>query len=101
MWINREISPFIKKNTDLIQVLRGPRQCGKTSLLLNLDSSFEEISLDDPSMRELAQNDPELFLSQFEKDRIFIDEVQYAPALFPSLKRRADLYKETTLLTKQ
>lgn len=61
--------------------------------MLHLDPAFKELSLDDPSLRELAQNDPELFLRQFEGDKLFIDEAQYAPALFPSLKRRADLFK--------
>ena len=93
MWISRDISACITANTDVIQVIRGPRQCGKSSLLLHLDPSFVELSLDDPSLRALAQNDPELFLQQFPQQKLFIDEAQYAPALFPSLKRRADLWK--------
>lgn len=94
MWIERDISTFLQENNDLLQVLRGPRQCGKTSLLLRLDPEFKELSLDDPALRELAQKDPELFLSQFDThQKIFIDEAQYAPSLFPSLKRRVDLYK--------
>lgn len=93
MWIKRDITNSIVQNTDAIQVIRGPRQCGKSSLLLRLDSDFKEISLDDPSLRVLAQSDPELFLRQFNSEKLFIDEAQYAPALFPSLKRRADLYK--------
>ncbi len=93
MWIKREISQLINENTDLIQIIRGPRQCGKSSLLLNLDPSFTEVSLDDPSLRELAQRDPELFLKQFGSEKIFIDEAQYAPELFPSLKRKVDLAK--------
>jgi predicted AAA+ superfamily ATPase len=97
MWIHRDISPLIQKNTDIIQVFRGPRQCGKSSLILHLDSDFKEISLDDPSLRELAQNDPELFLKQFGSQKLFIDEAQYAPGLFPSLKRKADLYKRNNL----
>ena len=60
---------------------------------MHLDSSFKEISLDDFSLRSLAQSDPELFLSQFGHTKLFIDEAQYAPALFPALKRRADLFK--------
>jgi predicted AAA+ superfamily ATPase len=93
MWIQRDITNSIIQNTDLIQIIRGPRQCGKSSLLLKLDPEFKELSLDDPSLRELAQNDPELFLKQFNSQKLFIDEAQYSPALFPSLKRRADLYR--------
>lgn len=97
MWINRDISRILTNNTDVIQVVRGPRQCGKSSLILHLDSEFKEVSLDDLSLRELAQNDPELFLKQFGSNKLFIDEAQYAPALFPALKRKADLYKRNSL----
>lgn len=93
MWIQRDLSKIIAANRDPLQVLGGPRQCGKSSLVLHLDPSFRELSLDDPSLRELAQTDPELFLRQFEGGKIFIDEAQYAPNLFPSLKRKIDLLK--------
>lgn len=93
MWIQREISKIIEASQDPIQIIRGPRQCGKSSLLLHLDSDFEEVSLDDLALRELAQTDPELFLSQFGNKKLFIDEAQYAPKLFPSLKRKVDLAK--------
>ncbi len=93
MWIDREIYHSIKENKDPIQIIRGPRQCGKSSLILRLDPSFKELSLDDPSLRELAQTDPELFLKQFSGQKIFIDEAQYAPNLFPSLKRKIDIIK--------
>ncbi len=96
MWIKRDISKIISENKDPIQIIRGPRQCGKSSLILHLDPEFKELSLDDPALRELAQNDPELFLEQFKSDKIFIDEAQYAPALFPSLKRKIDLYKRNS-----
>ena len=93
MWIQRDISDSLAASDDLIQVIRGPRQCGKSSLLVKLGPEFTELSLDDPALRELAQRDPELFLNQFGTEKLLIDEAQYAPALFPSLKRRVDLYK--------
>lgn len=95
MWIKREISPAIQASSDPIQVIRGPRQCGKSSLLLHLGSDFTELSLDDPALRDLAQRDPELFLNSFQGQKLLIDEAQYAPALFPSLKRRVDLAKRS------
>lgn len=95
MWINREISNFLDDNKDPIQIFRGLRQCGKTSLALKLNPDFKELSLDDPALRDLARRDPELFLKQFEGEKLFIDEAQYAPELFPSLKRKVDLYKRT------
>lgn len=96
MWIQRDISKIIQENTDPIQIIRGPRQCGKSSLILHLDPEFKELSLDDPALRELAQNNPEIFLRQFDSQKLFIDEAQYAPALFPSLKRKADLFKRSS-----
>ena len=93
MWFERDLAHALAANGDPIQVLRGPRQCGKSSLLLQMPGDFRELSLDDPKLRELAQQDPELFLKQFAGEKLLIDEAQYAPALFPSLKRRADLYK--------
>ena len=93
MWIQRDISKILSSNNDPIQIIRGPRQCGKSSLILKLDPDFKEISLDDLHLRSLAQNDPELFLKQFGTHKLFIDEAQYAPNLFPALKRKIDLYK--------
>ncbi|TGL47062.1 hypothetical protein EHQ55_14675 [Leptospira meyeri] len=67
----QDIAKQITDNQDTIQIIRGPRQCGKTSLLLHIDPSFNEISLDDHTFRELANRDPELFLSQFNTEKIF------------------------------
>ncbi|MDH4466822.1 MAG: ATP-binding protein [Bacteriovoracaceae bacterium] len=92
-WIDRDLSNSLNSNHEVIQIIRGPRQCGKTSLMLHHAEDFVEVSLDDPGLRHLAQTDPELFLGQFKNKKIFIDEAQYAPELFPSLKRMADLYK--------
>lgn len=95
MWIKRDISSSLAANSAPVQIVRGPRQCGKSSLILRLDRDFVEASLDDPALRELAQSDPEVFLEQFKGKRIFIDEAQYAPALFPSIKRRVDILKRS------
>jgi hypothetical protein len=43
------------------------------------------ITLDDLNDRQLAQNDPEIFF-QLHKPPVLIDEVQYAPELFPYIK---------------
>jgi uncharacterized protein len=93
MWIQRDISALLSNNNDIIQILNGPRQVGKSSLLIHIDQQFLELSLDDPSLRDLAERDPELFLNQFSDKKLLIDEAQHAPNLFPSLKRRIDLLK--------
>jgi predicted AAA+ superfamily ATPase len=81
-------------------VVTGARQVGKTTLLKNLFPKHAFISLDLPSVAEQADNDPSIFLSQFEGP-VIIDEVQYAPRLFRHLKVKIDemLVKYCNLLT--
>jgi predicted AAA+ superfamily ATPase len=71
--------------------LSGPRQTGKSTLLKHLfTESFDYVSLDDMALRNQARKDPQTFLRNY-PDPLIIDEVQYAPELFPEIKRRADL----------
>lgn len=74
-----------------VVLLTGPRQVGKTTMLKKLMEGTERgyVSLDDLTERALAKNDPELFL-QLHKPPLLIDEVQYAPGLFPYIKILAD-----------
>jgi len=97
MFIHRDISQQLSQNPDWIQILIGPRQCGKSTLFATLGGNFQEVTLDDLRLRQLAQNDPALFFQQFEPPLI-IDEVQYAPNLFPELKKRIDQLKRKALL---
>ena len=50
------------------------------------------ISLDDLSVRDLAQNDPQAFLQKYAPP-VFIDEVQYAPNLFIYIKIWVDQHR--------
>lgn len=74
-------------------LLTGPRQAGKTTMLQTLAEQEgihrEYVSLDDLSLRDLAKNDPKLFL-QLHQPPILIDEVQYAPELFSYIKIHID-----------
>ena len=76
-------------------LVTGPRQVGKTTMLKKLmeDTDRKYVSLDDLNERSLAKSDPELFL-QAHKPPILIDEVQYAPELFPYIKIYADSHHE-------
>jgi predicted AAA+ superfamily ATPase len=49
----------------------------------NLNRDY--VTLDDLTERELAKNDPKMFF-QLHQPPVFIDEVQYAPELFPYIK---------------
>ena len=53
----------------------------------------EYVTLDDITEREMAKNDPKLFL-QLHKPPVFIDEVQYAPELFPYIKIYVDEHQQ-------
>ncbi|MBM3285908.1 MAG: ATP-binding protein [Candidatus Eisenbacteria bacterium] len=71
-------------------LLTGPRQVGKTTLLQHAaDTDRRYVTLDDPTVRALAREDPSLFLRQ-NPPPLLIDEVQYAPGLFPYLKVEID-----------
>jgi len=71
--------------------LGGPRQVGKTTLLKKLSEQEKRtyVTLDDINQRRSAKNDPKLFIEQL-KLPVIIDEVQYAPELFPVIKEIVD-----------
>lgn len=80
-----------------VLLLTGPRQVGKTTLLQHLtESGRRYVTLDDPTIRSLASEDPGLFLQRFEPP-LLIDEIQYAPALLPHIKMIADARREPGL----
>lgn len=74
-------------------LLTGPRQAGKTTMLRKLaereNFGREYVTLDDLVERDMAKNDPALFL-QLHKPPVLIDEVQYAPELFTYIKIHID-----------
>ena len=76
-------------------LLTGPRQAGKTTMLQSIagkeNIGREYITLDDLNLRDMAKNDPALFL-QLHKPPVLIDEVQYAPELFVYIKMHIDKY---------
>jgi len=75
-------------------LLTGPRQVGKTTLFKNLSNAKRKfVSLDDLEERKLAQTDPAGFL-QKHKTPLIIDEIQYAPGLFPYIKIHIDSNKK-------
>lgn len=99
-YIERRLSATILAVSQSFRVvyLGGPRQVGKTTLLLHLleKQKMNVVSLDDPEKRHLAKTDPALFLQQFPAP-VFIDEAQYAPELFPYIKMIVDTRKQNGL----
>jgi predicted AAA+ superfamily ATPase len=73
-----------------IVVVTGARQVGKSTLLANtLGRNMPTVVFDPVIDVENARQDPELFLNN-RRPPIILDEVQYAPELIPSIKRRID-----------
>ena len=71
-------------------LVTGPRQVGKTTVLKQLmNDERNYVTLDDLTERNLAVNDPAMFL-QIHSLPILIDEVQYAPQLFSFIKIAID-----------
>ena len=93
---DREVKERIKKinNTFRVLVVTGPRQVGKTTLLESMmPKNMTKVSLDDETLRKEAQENPKIFLDSYSTP-LFIDEVQYAPQLFPYIKMKVDKNKE-------
>ena len=94
-YINRAMEATFKRLSGQFPAILviGPRQVGKTTMLEKLmqeeNIGREYVTLDDLTEREMAKNDPKMFL-QVHKPPIFIDEVQYAPELFPYIKIHID-----------
>lgn len=98
-YINRAMEATFKRMAQEFSVvlLTGPGQVGKTTMLKRLaeaeNVNREYVTLDDITEREMAKNDPKLFL-QLHKPPVFIDEVQYAPELFPYIKIYVDEHQQ-------
>lgn len=96
-YIRRNLEDIIKRVSKEYPVvlLTGPRQVGKTTMLQRLMEGTDRkyVTLDDLTERDMAKNDPEMFL-QLHKPPVLIDEVQYAPELFTYIKIYADQHKE-------
>lgn len=69
--------------------LLGPRQCGKTTLVIKLAPERAYFSLDDANLLQAAKEDPQGFLLQL-PERVTIDEVQRVPELLLAIKRSVD-----------
>lgn len=97
MYIKRTIEKSIERANKFFPVVlvTGPRQVGKTTVLQNCETQPRTyVSLDTLENRELAKNDPTLFLQRYPAP-VLIDEIQYAPELFPYIKANVDKEKKS------
>ena len=71
-------------------MITGARQVGKSTFIKEfIDEERQYVTLDDMNLRTLAKEDPQMFLMNY-KGSLIIDEVQYAPELFPYIKMNVD-----------
>ena len=95
MYITRHMEkPVMELNEQYpVLLLTGPRQVGKTTMLEHLieveGKGRKKVSLDDLTLRELAKTDPKMFFQLYQPP-LLIDEVHYAPELFPYIKIMVD-----------
>ena len=95
MYITRHMEkPVMELNEQYpVLLLTGPRQVGKTTMLEHLieveGKGRKKVSLDNLTLRELAKTDPKMFFQLYQPP-LLIDEVQYAPELFPYIKIMVD-----------
>lgn len=73
--------------------ITGPRQSGKTTLAKMVFPAKPYISLENPDVKRLAEDDPRRFLDRF-PDGAILDEVQRAPHLFSYLQQILDESKK-------
>jgi len=95
-YIHRTIELKLTRMNHFFKVIliTGARQVGKTTLAKHLDPGRLYVSLDDRVARTLAKSDPAMFFQRYPPP-VIIDEVQYAPELFPYIKILVDESEQT------
>ncbi len=82
MFIKREIEKELLSLMEDYPVvtITGPRQSGKTTLAKTTFPGYNYCNLENPEIRQLAENDPNAFFTSFSQPLI-IDEIQRVPQL--------------------
>jgi len=83
-----ERAKFLSQHFKII-LITGARQVGKSTLLKNLFPSMPIITFDRITDVHGARSNPDLFI-KVQPSPIILDEVQYVPELFGSIKRTVD-----------
>lgn len=92
MYVTRTIEKTITKLSEAFPciVIYGARQVGKSTTINHIfGKEYRKVTLDDIEDRELAIQNPKLFLDTYEWPLV-IDEIQKAPLLLDEIKKRID-----------
>ncbi|MGE4283887.1 MAG: ATP-binding protein [Clostridia bacterium] len=91
MYIKRHMEETVRNISRMFGaiLLTGPRQVGKTTLLKKVAENVEYVTLDDPILLQSAREEAGTFFKNTPPP-LFVDEIQYAPNLFPYIKMIID-----------
>lgn len=91
MYIKRHAETTVKRLSEMFGavLVAGPRQVGKTTMLSQMTSGFNYVSLDDPIVLAGAEEESGMFFKD-NPPPVFIDEIQKAPSLFVQIKMLLD-----------
>ncbi len=89
--IKRKLNEHVKHAATYYPIISiaGPRQAGKSTMLKEVFSNYEYISLEDPDMYALASSDARGFFDRY-KEGVIIDEAQKVPELFSFMQGIVD-----------
>lgn len=95
MYIPRHMEATLLKMEKMFPALfiAGPRQVGKTTLLREIKPNVNYVTMDDPLVLQSALEQTRTFF-RIHTPPVMIDEIQYAPGLFPYVKMLADERRE-------
>lgn len=91
MYIKRHAETTVKRLSEMFGavLVAGPRQVGKTTMLGQMTSGLNYVSLDDPIVLASAEEESGTFFKD-NPPPVFIDEIQKAPSLFVQIKMLLD-----------
>lgn len=91
MYIKRHLQATLTRTEKMFGavLVTGSRQVGKTTLLRNAKPDIPYVTLDDPHMLTSAVSESGTFF-KLTPPPLVIDEIQYAPQLFPYIKMVLD-----------
>jgi len=98
-YYQRHLENKLKKLFSLFPVVcvQGARQTGKSTLIENtFKGKIQTITFDPVLDFADARKDPDFFL-QTHPTPLFLDEIQYAPELLNSIKRKVDSEKKNSM----